>query len=255
MWTPQHKGQQRTGWRRVPLGVRGREVRVLVKVEGLCRRVGWGARVFFVIVVRGHSKRTKQGKSRAPMAFWVHAVSDDKGGWRLPVSLEGLLLKLWQRWEIEVGFRWLKSGFGLGEKPCWGLDSGERSVAWSAWVYGALVWSGYRAWGGWTGGARWGGGPCVRWSFRDVLWGARCGLVLGCGCGVELVVCVSVMRFLGGFVPLGGVFQVLLGGLLGVFGACEVRSRLLEMAVFRVPPACRGNLKEGSRKNCRAMSR
>jgi hypothetical protein len=40
------------------------------------------------------------------------------------------------------------------------------------------------------------------------------------------------MRFLGGFVSLGGVFQVLLGGLLGVFGACGVRSRLLEMADF-----------------------
>jgi len=47
----------------------------------------------------------------------------------LPVSLVVVLLQLWQRWEAEVEFRWLKSGFGLGEKPCWGLDSGERSVA------------------------------------------------------------------------------------------------------------------------------
>jgi len=73
-----------------------------------------------------------------------------------------------------VGFRWMKSGFGLGEKPCWGFDSGERSVAWSAWVYGALIWSGYCAWDGWTWGARWGG--CrgrVRWTFRDVLWSVR----------------------------------------------------------------------------------
>ena len=111
----------------------------------------------------------------------------------MPVSLEGLLLKLWQRWELEVGFRWLKSGFGLGEKPCWGLDSGERSVAWSAWVYGALVWSGYRAWGGWTGGARWGGSRRrARWTFRDVLWSVRCGLLgegidgVLCGAGVDM---------------------------------------------------------------------
>ena len=100
-----------------------------VKVEGPCRRVGWGARVFFVIIVRGHHKRTPRGKSRAPMAFWVHAVSDGTDGWQLPVSLELLLLQLWQRWELEVGFRWMKSGFGLGEKPCCGFDSGERSVA------------------------------------------------------------------------------------------------------------------------------
>jgi hypothetical protein len=100
-----------------------------VKVEGPCRRMGWGERVFFVIIVRGHSKRTKRGKSRAPMAFWVHAVSDGTDGWQLPVPLKQLLLKVWQRWEVEVGFRWMKSGFGLGEKPCWGFDSGERSVA------------------------------------------------------------------------------------------------------------------------------
>ena len=75
-----------------------------MKVEGPCRRVGWGTRVFFVIIVRGHHKRTQRGKSREPMAFWVHAVSDGTGGWQLPVSLEGLLLQLWQRWEVEVGF-------------------------------------------------------------------------------------------------------------------------------------------------------
>jgi len=180
VWTPQDKWQQRTGWQRVPLVVRGRELHLLVRVEGPCRRVGWGERVFFLIVVRGHHKRTKRGKSREPMAFWVHAVSDGADGWQLPVSLEVLLLKLWQRWEVEVGFRWMKSGFGLGEKPCWGFDSGERSVAWSAWVYGALIWSGYCAWGGWTGGARWGG--CrgrARWTFRDVLWSVRSELLGG----------------------------------------------------------------------------
>jgi len=114
MWTPQDKWQQRTGWQRVPLVVRGRAVHLLGKVLGLCRRVGWGERVFFVIVVREHRKRTKRGKSRAPMAFWVQAVLDGAGGWQLPVSLEVLLLKLWQRWELEVGFCWMKSGFGLG---------------------------------------------------------------------------------------------------------------------------------------------
>ncbi len=110
-------------------------------------------------------------------------------GWQLPVPLRVLVLKLWQRWA--VGFGGMKSGFGLGEKPCWGFDSGERSVAWSAWVYGALVWSGYCAWGGWTGGARWGG--CrgrVRWTFRDVLWSVRREL-LGINGGLWGVGCVG----------------------------------------------------------------
>jgi hypothetical protein len=129
VWTPQAKWQQRTGRQQVPLMVRGREVRLQAKVVGACRRLRWGKRVFFVIIVRGHQKRTQRSKGRAPMAFWGHAVSDGQGGWSLPVPLEMLLLKWWQRWELEVGFRWLKSGFGLGEKPCWGLDSGERRVA------------------------------------------------------------------------------------------------------------------------------
>ena len=151
----------------MPLVVRGREVRLLVKVEDPCRRVGWDKGVFFVIVVRGHRKRTKRGKSRAPMAFWVQAVLDGAGGWQLPVPLGVLLLKLWQRWE--VGFCWMKSGFGLWGEPCWGFDRGERSVVWSAWVFGALVWSGYCAWGGCRGRAR--------WTFRDVLWSVRCELL------------------------------------------------------------------------------
>jgi len=106
----------------------GGAVRLLVRVVGACRRVGWGERVFFLIVVRGHHKRTKRGKSREPMAFWVHAVSDGVGGWQLPVPLGVLVLKLWRRWAVAVGFGWMKSGFGLGEKPCWGFESGEWSV-------------------------------------------------------------------------------------------------------------------------------
>jgi len=49
MWTPKDKGQARKGWQRVSLVVRGRAVRLWVRGEGLCRRVGWDKRVFFVL--------------------------------------------------------------------------------------------------------------------------------------------------------------------------------------------------------------
>jgi hypothetical protein len=62
VWTPQDKWQQRTGWQRVPLTVRGRKVHLRVKVEGPCRRVGWGERVFFLIIVRGHSQAHQAGQ-------------------------------------------------------------------------------------------------------------------------------------------------------------------------------------------------
>jgi membrane protein YqaA with SNARE-associated domain len=72
----------------------------------------------------------------------------------LPVPLEVLVLKLWQRWA--VGFGWMKSGFGLGEKPCWGFGSGERGVervgVWGVgveWVSGVGV-DRWCALGGWS---------------------------------------------------------------------------------------------------------
>ncbi|BCW95919.1 MAG: hypothetical protein KatS3mg018_1401 [Fimbriimonadales bacterium] len=182
-WRPCEVWQGRTGWQMVQIHARGRAIRVPVRVLGPCRRKDWGAPVFFVILVRGRRKRRKREKTRAPQAFWVQAVGDGQGGWQLPLALERLVGLLWQRWEIEVCFRSLKSGFGLGEKPCWGLVSGERSVSWSAWVYGVLVLSGYRAWG-WlrAGGER-------RWTLREVLRDVRWGVLLenwasgGCACG------------------------------------------------------------------------
>ncbi|GIV12339.1 MAG: hypothetical protein KatS3mg021_2325 [Fimbriimonadales bacterium] len=171
-WRPQEVWRERTGWRPVGLTVRGRWVALWVKVKGPCRRVGWGERVFYVIVVRGHRSGRRGVKERPPQAFWVQAVSDGRGGWQLPWGVEWWLGLLWQRWMIEVSFRELKSGFGLGEKQCWGLVSGERSVAWSAWVYGVLLWSGYRAWG-WLGGERWGGRRRRCWTLRDVVWSVR----------------------------------------------------------------------------------
>jgi hypothetical protein len=132
-WAPKQQWQQRTGWRRVPLTVRGRALRLLVKVLGLCRRVRWGTRVFFLWFSFGGIPSARRGASRASRwRFGFTRCRTARAGGQLPVPLEVLLLELWQRWEIEVGFRQMKSGFGLGQKPCWGLDSGERSVAWSA---------------------------------------------------------------------------------------------------------------------------
>jgi hypothetical protein len=86
-------------------------------------------------------------------------------------------------------------------------------------------------------------------------------VVLGCGCGVELVVCVSVVRvgvcLRGCLWRFGGV----VAGVLGKCGACGVCSRLLEMAdvrlplqaggtkTLRFPSRSGGNLKEGG--NCK----
>ena len=95
MWTPQHKWQQRTGWQQAPLTVRGRAVRLLVRGEGPCRRVGWGERVFLLIIVRGHRKRTQQGKSRR---LWGGGVDGDE------VPKNG---GVGWCWDVDVVLRWL----------------------------------------------------------------------------------------------------------------------------------------------------
>ena len=68
---------------------------------------------------------------------------------------------------------------------------------------------------------------------------AGSGVVLGCRCGVELVVCVSVVRvgvcLWGCWWCFGGV----VAGVLGKCGACGVCSRLLEMADLRGRTAAR----------------
>lgn len=174
---PEQIWHQRRGWRAIEFEVRGRQVRCEVRVEGPCRRQGWGESTFFVIVVRGHRER-RGGKYRAPMAFLVSALAGEDGSWRLPLGVEHIVSLLWQRWEVEVGIRVLKSEVGLGQKQCWGLERAERSLAWSGWVYSLWMLSGYRAWGVCGGERRvraWyrGGG---RWGIREVVGALREGV-------------------------------------------------------------------------------
>jgi hypothetical protein len=129
--------------------------------------------------VRGkHNSRTR----REPLPFLVNAVQDEHGEWVLPLPVETLLFWAWQRWEIEVAHRELKSNFGLGNKQCWNPQAAVTSVQWSAWVYALLVLAAYRVWGLCHGPSVptrwWGGAP--RWSlntlwraYRAALWGAH----------------------------------------------------------------------------------
>jgi hypothetical protein len=64
-------------------------------------------------------------------------------------------------------------------------------------------------------------------------------VVLGCGCGVELVVCVSVVRVWLCFGVVVWFFGAVFGWAFGCQRACGVCSRLLEMADFRGRTAVR----------------
>ena len=97
------------------------------------------------------------------------------GTWQLPLPITTLLAWLWQRWELEVTHREMKSGLGVGEIQCWSQRGAVVSVQWSVWFYALLVLTGYRTWGllhgppalgRWRRNAR-------RWSISTLLRGFR----------------------------------------------------------------------------------
>ena len=121
-------------------------------------------------------KRTR----RRPLPFLVNAVLNEAGQWALPLPPADLLFWAWQRWEVEVAHRELKSNFGLGNKQCWQPTAAVLSVQWSAWVYALLLLAGYRTWGltgapavptrWWQGSGRWSLNTLWR-GYRAALWG------------------------------------------------------------------------------------
>ena len=175
--TPAAYWRERKGWRHLQLEVRGRTRHLQTKVAGPFVRKGAPQRPLFLVIVRGKgSKRTR----RQPLPFLVNAIQDTSATWRLPLPVDQLLFWTWQRWEVEVAHRELKSNFGLGNKQCWNPQAAILSVQWSAWVYALLLLAGYRCWGltrapsvptsWWSGSGRWSLNTLWR-GYRAALWG------------------------------------------------------------------------------------
>jgi len=174
--TPQALWRERQGWKRLTLPVRGRERQLQVKVGGVFLRRGAPNCPLFLIVVRGKDNAKTR---RDPLPFLVNAHRADDGSWQLPLPLETLLFWAWQRWEIEVAHRELKSNFGLGHKQCFNPQAAVASVQWSAWVYALLLLAGYRTFGlthappvptrWWRGAPRWSLNTLWR-AYRAALW-------------------------------------------------------------------------------------
>jgi hypothetical protein len=177
--------QEKKGWSQKPFLVRSRLIRARHRVEGPFVLKGAPERPVFLIAVSGRKATKKKGrpttKERKPAYWLVTAIRAQQGGWALPYPAEELLFWAWQRWEVEVAHREMKTGFGLGEAQCWGPRSAVMSVRWGAWVYGVMVLSGFRTWGlgvgtmrhagrWWGGSRRWSMGSLWR-GYRAELWG------------------------------------------------------------------------------------
>lgn len=177
---------ERAGWTTTRLVVRGREVPCTYRVAGPYLVRGAADCPLFLLVVKGVDRvRHGQRRQRRPSFWLVNAkpaagTDPDGGRWALPFPAAELLAWAWQRWEIEVTHRALKSGFGIGDSQCWSATATVLSVQWRVWVWSVLMLCGYRAWGlergpirplgrWWAGSARWSFGQLWQ-GFRQELW-------------------------------------------------------------------------------------
>lgn len=132
------------GWKTIQVTVRGRSRRMVYRVEGPFLRRTMAAVPLMLIGVRGQTwTRAKRSKRRQPCFYLVNAQFKE-GVWQLPCPIETLLAWAWQRWEVEVVHREVKSILGLGDKQCFHPLAAVTSIQWSAWVYALLMLVGYR---------------------------------------------------------------------------------------------------------------
>lgn len=144
---PKDYAKCRQRWQTAQLPVRGRTRRVVYRVEGPFLRKGMPHVPVFLICVRGQTwKRSGKTQRREPVYYLVNAQLTD-GQYRLPLPILTLLTWAWQRWELEVIHREVKSLFGLGDKQCHHPRAAVASVQWSAWVYALLTFAAFQTYG------------------------------------------------------------------------------------------------------------
>jgi hypothetical protein len=165
--------KMRKGFRYQDVMVRGHSRRMRYQVQGPFVRDELPDIPLMLLVIGG-GKRPKGSRRQnyKPCFFLVSAVLVD-GVWSLPLPIAQLLAWLWQRWELEIAHRQMKSGLGLGEKQCWNENATVATVQWSVWIYALMMLAGYRTWGNDSGAkppGLWRAAP-RRWSF-NTLWRA-----------------------------------------------------------------------------------
>jgi hypothetical protein len=167
---PQAWVRERAGWQRVTLTVRGRALALRYRVEGPFLREGAPHQPLFLLVVKGSTQEQRRHwrRRREPAFYLVNASQQADGTWALPQPPADLLAWAWQRWEVEVAHRAMKSDAGVGAAQCWSVPATVRAAQWQVWAYAVGVLAGYRAWGydrhpaalrppglWWHGAARW----------------------------------------------------------------------------------------------------
>jgi len=174
---PQDQRADPEEWQQLRCQVRGTTHHLTVKVTGPWVVKKASAHPLMLIIVKGSQHiRGARIIRRDPTYYLVSAVkvtigegADQTQIWTLPWPLAELLSWAWQRWEVEVMHRELKSGWGLGDQQQTHPVSAALVPQWVVWAYAMLVLVACQA--GVAGPAppatKWYRGR--RWTPRDVL--------------------------------------------------------------------------------------
>lgn len=171
--------KKRKAFKHAKIMIRGRQRKIRYRLEGPFVRESNPHIPLFLLIIGG-SQRPKGARRKRyqPCFFLISALPTDTGNFVLPLPILEILVWLWQRWELEVAHRQMKTGLGLGEKQAWNKVATVSTVQWSVWVYSLIVLAGYLAWGYQTvpnAPGSWRKAP-QRWSFNSVLRQLRCEL-------------------------------------------------------------------------------
>ena len=146
--TPQAMLHQGQGWRHFAFLVRGRQVTPRVHLSGPWLVKGAPFSPVMLLVVHGVERgRGTTRRQRDPHFFLVSLQMTSEDEWDLLLPVDDLLAWAWQRWEVEVMHRELKSSFGLGEQQAFSDQGAATVIPWVIWVYALLILTGYLTWG------------------------------------------------------------------------------------------------------------
>jgi hypothetical protein len=174
--SPQDQLTARVPGRHVTFPVRGRMVTPRVAVSGPWLIKPVPDRPCFLLVVAGVKRGTgPTRRQRDPHFFLVSAITGADGQPTLPLPVAALLSWCWQRWEVEVMHRELKSSCGLGDQQAWSAQGAPCTLEWALWSYALLILTGAAVWGSGPAPdpdlARWWHPP--RWSVGRLLQAVR----------------------------------------------------------------------------------
>ena len=140
--TPQAQGLEHGAWQTCIIRVRGKDRHLRIQITGPWLVKPAAMHPLMLVSIGGIDRGPRRSRrSRDRMHFLVNA-RQTATGWELPYPVEQLALWVWQRWEVEVMHRELKSGWGLGDQQQWSSRGASMVIQWVVWVYAVLILTG-----------------------------------------------------------------------------------------------------------------